>query len=115
MEELTEGQIAKVCHEANRAYCAVLGDLNQPTWEDAPDWQKSSAMNGVIHAMNPDAEPSDSHASWLAEKAADGWKYGPAKDPEKKEHPCFMPYADLPPEQKIKDVLFLAVARALLP
>jgi hypothetical protein len=115
MEELTIGQIAQVCHEANRAYCQTIGDMSQPTWEDAPAWQKSSAINSVTHAMNPDAQPSDNHASWLAEKAADGWKYGPVKDPVKKEHPCFVPYADLPLTQQRKDALFLAVARALLP
>jgi hypothetical protein len=111
---LTNEQIAKVCHEANRAYCETLGDTSQPRWEDAPDWQKSSAVNGVEAAKNPAAKPSDSHDSWLTEKRATGWKFGPVKDPAKKEHPCFVPYADLPPDQKAKDALFLAVARALL-
>lgn len=111
---MTNEQIAKVCHEANRAYCQGIGDMSQPAWEDAPDWQKSSAINGVENARKPETKPSDSHEAWLAEKAANGWKYGPVKDPEKKEHPCFVPHADLPPEQKAKDVLFLAVARALL-
>jgi len=115
MNELTVGQIARICHEANRVYCRMIGDLSQVPWEDAPDWQRSSAVNGVENARDPATKPSDSHASWLAEKAANGWKYGPVKDPAKKEHPCFVPYADLPPEQKAKDVLFLAIARALLP
>lgn len=106
--------IAKVCHEANRAYCAGLGDSSQPSWESAPAWQQESAINGVKHALDsPAAAPSDSHASWLAEKRAAGWKFGPVKDPEKKEHPCFVPYEQLPPEQKRKDALFLAVVRAL--
>jgi hypothetical protein len=106
--------IAKVCHEANRAYCAGLGDNSQPAWNDAPEWQKQSAINGVNHALTaPAAAPSDSHESWLAEKRAAGWKYGPVKDPEKKEHPCFVPYEQLPDEQKRKDTLFLAVVRAL--
>lgn len=107
-------EIARVCHEVNRAYCASLGDTSQPAWEAAPEWQRESAMRGVAHAqLNPDAKPSDSHESWLAEKKAAGWKYGPVKDPEKKEHPCFVPYAELPPEQKTKDFLFLAVIRSL--
>lgn len=33
-------QIAKVCHEANKAYCETLGDYSQPEWEAAPAWQK---------------------------------------------------------------------------
>lgn len=109
-------RIAKACHEVNRAYCAALGDHSQPSWEDAPAWQRSSAIKGVLHAMaNPGAKPSDSHESWLAEKRADGWTYGPVKDPGAKQHPCFVPYDQLPPEQKAKDYLFLAVVRELAP
>jgi len=106
--------IAKVCHEANRAYCQSLGDNSQPPWDEAPEWQKTSAINGVLHAQNPLAKPEDSHNAWLKEKEEAGWKYGPVKDPAKKEHPCFVPYSELPPEQQKKDSLFLAVARALL-
>ena len=107
-------RIARVCHEVNRAYCASMGDLSQPAWEDAPDWQKASALAGVGFTLaNPDATPAGSHESWLAEKQKDGWTYGPVKDPAKKEHPCFVPYDDLPSEQKAKDYLFQAVVRAM--
>lgn len=106
--------IAKVCHEANRAYCAALGDVSQPAWDDAPKWQRKSAVAGVeFHLANPDASPSASHESWLAEKERDGWKYGPVKNPDAKEHPCFMPFSALPIEQQAKDVLFKSVVDAL--
>lgn len=107
-------KIARVCHEVNRAYCASLGDHSQPSWEDAPDWQRGSAISGVSYTLeHPEAKPSDSHESWLAEKTRAGWKYGAVKNPEAKEHPCFVPYDLLPPEQKAKDYLFQAVVRAL--
>ena len=32
---------------ANRAYCQMIGDNSQSTWEDAPEWQKQSARKGV--------------------------------------------------------------------
>lgn len=108
-------EIARVCHEVNRGYCASQGDHSQPAWEDAPEWQQKSAYEGVKYALtHPDAKPSDSHESWLEEKRRDGWKYGPVKDPDKKEHPCFVPYDDLPRAQKAKDYIFLAVVRALV-
>lgn len=111
---MTETDIARVCHEANRAYCLALGDASQPAWDDAPEWQRRSAVNGVRHATeNPGAGPSASHESWLEEKRAAGWRYGPVKDPEKKEHPCFVPYGQLPAGQRRKDALFLAVVGAL--
>ena len=106
--------IARVCHEANRAYCAGIGDNSQVPYDDAPLWQRQSACNGVMHAAaNPSAPPAASHDSWLAEKRAAGWKYGPVKDPEKKEHPCMVPYGDLPPQQRVKDALFIAIVRVL--
>jgi hypothetical protein len=105
--------IAMAAHEANRAYCAALGDLTQLLWDDAPDWQKDSAIAGVnMHLANPDATPEDSHASWLAEKVAAGWIYGPVKDADKKEHPCCVPYAELPEAQKAKDYIFRGVVHA---
>lgn len=103
---------ARAAHEANRAYCLALGDTSQPAWEDAPEWQRSSARNGVRGAL-AGSTPEQSHESWLAEKAATGWKYGPVKNPEGKEHPCFVPYAELPPAQRAKDSIFTTVVRAV--
>lgn len=89
--------IAKIAHNVNRGYCLSIGDNSQPTWEEAPQWQKDSAIIGVkFH-------------SWMKQKEEDGWKYGPVKDAEKKEHPCFVPYSELPKEQQTKDYLFRAV------
>ena len=113
-KHMTIDDIAKVCHEANRAYCETLGDTSQPAWANAPEWQRSSARNGVkFHLENFGASPSHSHEEWYKEKAAAGWKYGPVKDPEKKEHPCFVPYNQLPVEQQAKDHLFIHVVNAL--
>ena len=103
---------ARAAHEANRAYCIAIGDASQPSWETAPEWQKSSARNGVIGAMSGNT-PKESHESWLREKQATGWKHGPVKDPEKREHPCFVPYDDLPPAQRVKDAIFITVVRAV--
>ncbi len=107
--------IAKVCHEANRAYCAALGDRSQKPWAEAPEWQRASAANGVrFIAANPQAGPDASHNSWLAEKREGGWKYGAFKDEVNKLHPCFVPYDQLPVEQKAKDYIFGGIARAML-
>jgi RyR domain len=106
--------IAKVCHEANKAYSKTLGDDSQPCWEDAPEWQRSSAIKGVeFNIANPDAPASASHDSWLEVKKAEGWKYGAVKDPEKKEHPCYVPYEQLPVEQQKKDALFKSIVAVL--
>lgn len=112
MSVVEKGRIVEACamaaHEANRAYCVAIGDSSQPAWADAPEWQKASARNGVAGALSGNT-PEQSHESWMAEKAAAGWKFGLVKDAAKKEHPCFMPYAKLPMAQKVKDEVFITV------
>jgi hypothetical protein len=113
---LTITDIAAICHEANRALCNRQGDDSQKPWPDAPPWQRESAVTGVqFNLANPEAPPSASHESWLEEKQRTGWKFGPVKDETKKEHPCFVPYEELPPEQKAKDALFKGIVNALAP
>jgi len=107
-------EIARVAHEVNRAYCNALGDHSQPTWEDAPDWQRESALVGVaLHVQRPEAGPEASHASWLEEKQRTGWRFGLVKDPVAKTHPCMVDFAALPVEQQAKDFIFRAVVHAL--
>jgi len=103
---------ARAAHEANRAWCLAHGDHSQPSWEDAPDWQKESAIAGVNGVLSGNT-PEQSHESWLAHKRRDGWVYGPVKDPAKKEHPCMVPYSELPPAQRVKDAIFVSVVRAM--
>lgn len=106
--------IGRIAHEVNRGYCAALGDHSQAAWEDAPDWQRDSATLGVrLHLSDPSAGPQASHESWMAQKIADGWKWGPEKRPSIKTHPCLVPFDKLPVEQQAKDFIFRAVVLAI--
>lgn len=105
-------QIAKVAHQVNKAYCESLGDLSQPNWEEAPEWQRTSARLGVEFHLSGDHAPRDSHASWLAQKVKEGWIYGEVKDPVAKTHPCMVPFEQLPASQQTKDHLFRGVVHA---
>jgi len=109
--------IARIAHETNKSYCELIGDKSQTDWFSAPEWQRKSAMSGVLFHLDSltkgqKPEPSASHNVWLAEKEAEGWKFGPIKNPELREHPEFVPYSQLPIEQKMKDYLFCAVVEA---
>lgn len=105
--------VARIAHEVNRAYCTAIGDTSQPAWKDAPEWQKDSAISGVMHFMKDiHVTPQSMHENWMRDKVADGWVYGLYKDPVNKEHPCLVPYDELPLEQRVKDHLFLAVCNA---
>lgn len=110
---MTLQDTARVCHEANRAYQLVTGDpAPSPSWDEAPIWQRESAIDGVRQALDG-ASPEQLHASWCEMKRRDGWRYGEAKDGEAKTHPCLVPYDELPEEQRRKDALFFAVVNAL--
>ena len=115
IEKVLVENVARIAHEVNKAYCESIGDFSQPSWKDAPEWQKKSAIDGVIfHQKNPNVPPEMSHENWLKVKKEDGWIWGPVKDPEAKEHPCMVPYENLPQEQKTKDYLFKGVVKTLL-
>ena len=112
---MTIEQIALVCHEANRAYCMTIGDYSQKPWEQADQWQRDSAIAGVMYAReHPDAPPFAQHEAWLRDKRLDGWVYGQVKDAALKTHPCMVDYDELPIEQRLKDALFVAVVRTFL-
>lgn len=111
---MTPGQveaIARAAHEANRAWCLLHGDTSQEHWELAEGWQRQSAIKGIETALSG-AGPEAQHAAWSADKVAAGWVYGPVKDPTAKTHPCLVPYVDLPPEQRAKDAIYIAVVNA---
>lgn len=112
-------KIAAICHEVNRAYCKSIGDDSQVSWEEAPEWQKTSAIDNVSYIINELSEdrsplPEHSHNQWMKEKTDNGWVWGPIKDAHLKTHPCLIPYRQLPIEQQIKDRLILYVVRAVV-
>lgn len=100
---------AMQAHEANRVYCESIGDTSLRPWPETPENIRNSARDGVRFIWDGTHSAEQSHENWLKFKEADGWKYGPVKDTEAKTHPAFMPYSDLPMEQKIKDYIFRSV------
>lgn len=108
--------IAAICHAANTAFCASHGDLSHKPWDETPMALKRSVLSGVkLHLDDPNASPAASHNAWLAYKDAEGWHYGETKCPERKTHPCMMPFEDLPAKDQAKDHLFKAIVNALRP
>lgn len=116
MSQVNVTVIARTCHEVNRAICETFGDTSQKPWPQAEDWQRDSAIAGVRFALeHPDATPEDQHVAWCEAKVADGWTYGETKDADAKTHPCLVAYAQLPPEQRVKDATFRAVVAEIAP
>lgn len=112
--EINIEKIARTCHEVNKVYCESIGDFTQVHWDDCPDWQKESAMNGVKYMIdNPNTTSEEIHNNWMSEKKANGWRYGIVKDSYAKTHPCMIPYNFLSEEQRLKDKLFISIVRSI--
>ncbi len=50
-----------------------------------------------------EAIAENAHEVWAANRQAQGWKYGPKRDDDKKETPDMVPYSDLPESEKLYD------------
>lgn len=110
----SDREVAAVVHAANTALQEIQGDESPSGYRlsgESPETQ-ASAINGVRTARNG-ATPEQMHEAWREHKASQGWSYGPEKDPDKRTHPCMVPYGELPEDQKDKDRLFLAITTAL--
>jgi hypothetical protein len=107
-------RIAQVTHEAMRAWQKANGQAPAPPWSRAPKWMKESSVASVTWRINnPNANASAQHDQWMAQKTADGWKFGRTKDAKKKTHPMLIPYRGLPVFERRKDALVNAVVDAL--
>jgi len=55
------------------------------------------------------------HDNWVRQRLADGWRHGQYRDDLHKEHPCIVPYEDLPESEKEYDrKISLGVVQAIL-
>jgi hypothetical protein len=106
--------IARVVHEALRAYRRELGEAPLPAWDDAPEWQRTATLAAVdFRLANPGAGLAAQHDAWVAQTRAAGWTHGPVHDAEARTHPDLLPYDRLPARARCKDALVAAVVRAL--
>ncbi len=106
--------IARVVHEAVRAWAKSRGDASIPAWSRAPRWMREATLEAIrFRLANPKAPASAQHEQWMAEKRANGWRRGKVKDVRKKTHPLLVPYARLPIFERRKDALVGAVIDSL--
>lgn len=45
----------------------------------------------------------NTHANWAAGRIAEGWTFGPVRNDKLKQHPCLIPYNELPDSEKEYD------------
>jgi len=59
------------------------------------------------HVVLPDAVNEltellarNAHEVWAQTRLAEGWRWGPERNDDRKEHPCLVPYEELPEGEK---------------
>jgi len=57
----------------------------------------------------------NNHELWASRRMAEGWTVGPRRDDEKRQHPCLVPYEELPESEKEYDrVLVVQIVKTIL-
>lgn len=93
--------MAKVAHEAVRAYSEGLGDFSQVPWEVTPEWQRESVLKQVELCV-ADMKIGDVQTTWASWMIGRGWHYGPRVDPNLKMHRALVPWADMTESDRVK-------------
>jgi class 3 adenylate cyclase len=76
--------------------------MSQTPYTPRPlDTSKIQLTDEVLRLAELFAE--NAHDVWAQERLAEGWKFGPVRDDTKKEHPCLIPYKELPESEKRYD------------
>lgn len=65
---------------------------------DTSDVDLSEELNGLIEKMAKNV-----HEVWAQNRMEQGWTYGVERSDSLKQHPCLIPYDDLPDEEKAYD------------
>jgi hypothetical protein len=114
-DRMNKTDIARTCHNANKALCEANGDHSQVDYDSAPIWITKSIADGVEFHLTANRTPEEGHGNWIKYKEKNGWTYGKTKDREKKTHPCMVPFDKLPPIEKAKDLLVSAIVQSMKP
>jgi ryanodine receptor 2 len=99
----------------NRAHCAADSPPRKNAmYEPKPiDTTAVELPDEILDLAEKLAE--NTHDLWSQMRFENGWSYGPHRDDANKKHPCLVPYADLPEEEKQYDrVTALQTLKAII-
>ena len=105
--------IARVCHEALRAYSIVIFDYSNRPWEDTDEDSRQFLIDLVeVIIKNPSSSPRSVHGIWSSELLSKGWVYGPTPSKTKHKHPQLIGFDDLHDEDVKRYALLIGIVRS---
>lgn len=75
---------------------------NPVVYNPAPEITEGIKLPDEILALAEEMS-KNTHEVWAQTRMSQGWTYGPKRDDAKKEHPCLVPYEELPESEKEYD------------
>lgn len=110
---LGDEDLADIVHGAHARLNARLGDpYDDEPFAALPQWRQrmlAERVRMILDGFNP----AEVHAAWVFRMGARGWRLGPVKDLEKKEHPNLKAYRELDLPARRKVLLAFGIVRAL--
>lgn len=69
-----------------------------PTPIDTSDVTLPEELEALVERM-----AENTHDLWAQSRIKEGWTYGPTRNDELKQHPCLVPYSELPDSERQYD------------
>lgn len=70
----------------------------EPLPIDVSDVSLPEELDGLVESLAKNV-----HEVWAKSRKDQGWTYGPQRNDQMKQHPCLVPYEELPEEEKDYD------------
>lgn len=72
------------------------------TYVPAPIDTSAVVLSGELQTLT-ELLAKNAHEVWARTRLEQGWSYGEKRDDARKQHPCLVPYEDLPENEKTFD------------
>lgn len=69
-----------------------------PSPLDTSSCQLSEELSALVEQL-----AKNTHEVWAQQRIEDGWEYGAERNDKQKQHPCLVPYEELPESEKSYD------------
>jgi RyR domain/TrkA-N domain len=100
--------------EANRAQADAIFAQLQAVWYRMTTLDDWAAQLEPFSAEEVELMAELEHARWMAEHRDAGWSYGSPRNNALRQHPDFVPWADLPEDRRAIDREFIRARPAIL-